>query len=133
MILDVLGSEPQSLIVQAEEPVVPSHILFPREKLVEVESAEFVACVIRLQVLHKLNLLGMTPTADQALELMIRSLLHDIGRGAEESSDGIFFAGCLMFFESHITAEPLITVITLDVQATFISQFLLRGFDAQLQ
>ena len=78
MVFDVLGSESQSFIVQTPEPIVPPQILFPREKLVQVESAQFVVCMFRLQVIYKFNLLRMAPTADEALELLIGSLLYDV-------------------------------------------------------
>ena len=52
VVVDVLGSEPQSWIIQTKEPIVPPVVLFAREKLVEIEPPQLGASVIGLQMVH---------------------------------------------------------------------------------
>ena len=87
MVLHVLGPEPQPWVIYTPEPIVPPEVLFAREKLVEVEPPQLGASVMGLQMLHNLNLLGVAPAAEEALELVITSLGHDVRAGTEECSD----------------------------------------------
>ena len=64
----------------------------------------------------------MRVTADQALPLVVGPLLSYSRVSSEESSHRVPFARCLMGFESEVVPEPLVAVLTLDLEPALLAK-----------
>ena len=75
----------------------------------------------------------MAVAAKEALELVVTSLHHDVVGGMEEGGHWIFLALFLMLLEAGVVTEPLVAILALDLQATFLTYLAQTWIDTKVQ